>query len=45
LLPEGIDGSFGGFAEQRFKFGKELLDRVEVGKLLRRAVLTHIGDG
>jgi hypothetical protein len=32
----GIDGACGGFAQQVLELGKDLLDRVEVGRIFRQ---------
>lgn len=29
-LPCGLDGALGGFSQEQFEFGEDLLDRVEV---------------
>lgn len=35
-VPEVIDGSLGGFSEERLEFGEYLFDRVEVGRIGRQ---------
>jgi len=47
LFPEIVDGSFCGFAEQRFEFCEELFYRVEVGRVGWKIEqsCTHILDG
>jgi len=34
--PDGVDGALVGFAQQRFQFGEDLLDRIEVGAVGRQ---------
>ena len=36
LFPEGVDGARGGLAKQRFEFGEELFDGVQVGRIRRQ---------
>ncbi len=36
MLPEGIDGSEGGFSEQGLELGKELLDGIQIGRVRRQ---------
>ena len=38
-VPEVIDGSLGGFSEERLEFGGYLFDRVEVGRIGRQVTI------
>jgi len=35
-VPKAVDGALGGLAEQGFKFGEELFDRIEIGRIRRQ---------
>jgi hypothetical protein len=35
-LPGGLNCGFGGFAQQRFELGEDLLDRIEIGTVGRQ---------